>query len=251
MTVPDNRMLLAIDIGNTNIALGVFKGERLVKRLDIPTDHTRGYAGILKVLRARYHVDNAVICSVVPQATLLLARAARRQKIRTRVVNQGIKIPVKNRYRHPRQVGQDRLVNAFAGIRFYGTPLIIVDFGTAITFDVISRAGEYLGGMIVPGVQISLDALAQRTALLPRVQAGASRELIGRDTRSSMLSGVVRGYAALADGLISALCRTTGASQTVATGGASGLIVPYCQLLKRRDPDLTLKGLELLTRRTP
>jgi type III pantothenate kinase len=243
-------MLLAVDIGNTNITMGVFKGERLVRRLDIPTSATQEYAKRLKALRARYPIDNAVVCSVVPLATSLLARAARAQKVRIRIVNQGIKIPVKNRYRHPRQVGQDRLVNAFAGIRLYGTPLIIVDFGTAITFDVISRAGDYLGGMIVPGVQISLDALAERTALLPRVLARPAQELIGRDTRASMLAGVVRGYAALTDGLISLLRRSTGASMTVATGGAARLIVPYCRFVKTVDPDLTLKGIELLTRRS-
>lgn len=243
--------MLAVDIGNSNITLGVFEGKRLVRRTDIPTHAAKAKAAVLAALCRRHRVREAVICSVVPAMTPLMAQILRRQNVSTRLVTKDIKIPVRNKYRYPGQVGQDRLVNAYAGIQLYGKPLIIVDFGTAVTFDVVSQAGEYLGGMILPGAQVALDALAERTALLPRVRAARPREFIGTDTRASMLSGVINGYASLTDGLIRELCRCTGPCRAVATGGAARLIAPLCTRIQKVDLDLTLKGLMLLNGRAP
>jgi type III pantothenate kinase len=141
-------------------------------------------------------------------------------------------------------------VNAYAASAFYGTPAIVVDFGTAITFDIISKNGEYLGGMILPGLRISLDSLAERTALLPRVSLNCPRELIGRDTKNSILSGIVYGFAAMADNLSERIKRIIGRNACViGTGGNISLIAKYCRKLNKVDRDLTLKGLNLLYRR--
>jgi type III pantothenate kinase len=239
-------MLLAVDIGNTNTTMGVFDGKRLVRRLDITTSAISSCRETLKPLCSRYGIRQAIICSVVPRATPRLTQALRLLKVKPVLVQEDVKIPVRNRYRYPREVGQDRLVNAYAGIRLYAAPLVIVDFGTAITFDVISGSEEYRGGMICPGLQTSLDALHERTALLPRVRAGRPQEFIGRDTRASMLSGVVYGAACLTDGFIRSLRRSLGPAQAVATGGTARLVAPLCRSLKVVDPDLTLKGLMFL-----
>jgi len=163
------------------------------------------------------------------------------------IIGKGIKAPIKNLYRRPKQVGQDRLVNAYAGIKLYGAPLIAVDFGTAVTFDVVSGNKEYLGGMILPGLTISLDALNQRTALLPKIKLEEPKEFIGRDTKSSMLSGIVYGFAALTDDLVIRIKKKIGKDATViSTGGNIGLIGKYCRQIDKVDRDLTLKGLNLL-----
>jgi len=239
-------MLLAIDIGNTNISFGLFKGKVIVKRFAIPTKDYN--LKRLKKAAAKIDIADAVICSVVPSFTAKLARdlkilLARRPYI----IGKDIKVPIKNLYRKPEQVGQDRLVNAYAGVVFYGAPLVVVDFGTAVTFDVVSGGKEYLGGMILPGLRISLDALAERTALLPRIKLERPGEFIGRDTRNSMLSGIVYGFAALADDLSRRIKDKVGKDTLViATGGNINLIAKYCQGIDRIDRDLTLKGLNLI-----
>jgi type III pantothenate kinase len=163
------------------------------------------------------------------------------------IIGKAIKVPVRNLYRNPSQVGQDRLVNAYAGINLYGAPLIAVDFGTAITFDVVSKNKEYLGGMILPGLGISLDALNRNTALLPSIKLNAPKEFIGRDTRSSMLSGIVYGFAALTDDLVLRIKKKVGkGAKVIGTGGNISLIGKYCRCIDKIDKDLTLKGLNLI-----
>ena len=240
-------MLLAVDIGNTNIALGIFKGKSLLKRYTLATK-TKPYTLALKGIICRNKINNAIICSVVPKATAQIAKdiTASLGK-RPLIIGKDISVPVKNLYRKPKQVGQDRLVNAYAGIRLYKAPLVAVDFGTAITFDVVSKKGGYLGGMIIPGLGISLDALKRRTALLPAVKLKRPEEFIGKDTKNSMLSGIIYGFAALTDDLVMRIKNKIGRkAQIIGTGGNINLIKPYCRRIDKIDPDLTLKGLRLI-----
>ncbi|MCX5710342.1 MAG: type III pantothenate kinase [Candidatus Omnitrophica bacterium] len=236
-------MLLAVDIGNTNITFGLFRGKRLFRRFDIPT---RGYSrGKLKNLLKKAAVEGSIVCSVVPAATRVLARdLSALTGSRPYIIGKDIWVPIKNLYRKPKEVGQDRLVNAYTAARLYGAPAIVVDCGTAVTLDVVSRNTEYLGGMILPGLGISLDALYERTALLPKVKLTHPGKLIGRDTRSSILSGLVYGLAASIDELSRRIKQKIGRNALViATGGNIGLIKRYCNSISEVDPDLTLKGL--------
>jgi type III pantothenate kinase len=240
-------VLLAIDIGNTNISLGIFKGKSLKRRYTIATKEKRYYLYLKKIF-SRHKIDAAIVCSVVPKATKVIFRdLTRLLGKRPYIIGKDIRVPVKNLYRRPRQVGADRLVNAYAAAALYGAPLIIVDFGTAITFDVVSRKKEYLGGMILPGLEISLEALFQKTALLPRVKLNKPKELIGRDTPGSMLSGIVYGFAALSDDLAARIKKKIGKNaRVIGTGGNIALIGKYCRQFDKIDRDLTLKGLNLI-----
>jgi type III pantothenate kinase len=238
-------MLLAIDIGNTNITFGIFRGKNLFRKFDIPTDKF-SYAS-LKKKSGPFKPREAIICSVVPWATRQLEGVLSRMHIRPLIIGKDTLVPIKNLYRHPQQVGQDRLVNAYAVVRLYGAPAVIVDFGTAITFDVVSRNNEYKGGLIVPGLNISLKALSQRTALLPQLELSVPREFIGRDTKSSMLSGVVYGFASLTDILLSKIKKDIDKrAMVVATGGDVRLMARYCRKIDKIDETLTLKGLNLI-----
>jgi len=243
-------MLLAIDIGNTNISCGVFERIHLVKKYAIPTQ-AKDYSAYLAKIASKHKVDGVIVCSVVPRAAKELQRnIGKVLNKRPVVIGRDIVVPVKNLYRNPRQVGCDRLVNAYAGIILYGYPLIAVDFGTAVTFDIISRKKEYLGGMILPGLRISLEALGERTALLPKIRLKAPPEFIGRDTENSMLSGVVHGFAALTDGVIKQMKPGLGkGTRVIGTGGNINLIAKYCRSFDKIDQDLTLKGLNLLYNR--
>ncbi len=243
-------MLLAIDIGNTNINLGIFAGPRIIKRYAIATKDSKFLSGLKGIIR-RHKVDGAIISSVVPHATSIVSGILTRLiGKRPYIIGKDILVPLKNLYRKPKQVGQDRLVNAYAGCVIYGAPLVAIDFGTAVTFDVVSGNKEYLGGMILPGLGISLDALNQRTALLPRVKLCKPKEFIGRDTKSSMLSGIVYGFAAMTDDLAARIKEKIGRrALIIGTGGSVNLIAKYCKGLDKIDRDLTLKGLELLFRR--
>ena len=240
-------MLLAVDIGNTFITLGAFRDRRLVKRATLPTKSKAHLRGLKNFISGNI-IEAAIICSVVPKATAQIAKdiTASLGK-RPLIIGKDISVPVKNLYRKPKQVGQDRLVNAYAGIRLYKAPLVAVDFGTAITFDVVSKKGGYLGGMIIPGLGISLDALKRRTALLPAVKLKRPEEFIGKDTRNSMLSGIIYGFAALTDDLVMRIKNKIGRkAQIIGTGGNINLIKPYCRRIDKIDPDLTLKGLRLI-----
>jgi len=166
-----------------------------------------------------------------------------------RVVGQDVNVPLKNRYTYPEQVGQDRLVGAFAAWRAYKRDCIVADFGTAITIDVVTKSGEYLGGIIAPGLDISLDALASRTALLPKVELREPPELLGRDTANSIRSGLLFGCVALCDGLVTQLKRRYAPKAVVvATGGASKLIAAYARTINYLKPNLVLEGLSQLSR---
>ncbi len=240
-------MLLAIDIGNTTITFALFKKERLVRQWWMPTNQISVNLlrkGILKSER----LSAIIISSVAPKTlTELKKKLIHYLGIKPLIVGRDITIKVLNLYHNPEQVGSDRLVNALAGYQLYGGPLIIVDFGTAITFDIISRKGAYLGGIIAPGVKISLDALSERAALLPRINLSRPKSLVGKETTQSMTSGIVYGFSALCDGMISRLKKKYGSHiKVIATGGQAKNIVPYCKNITRTRLDLTLQGLRLI-----
>ncbi len=254
-------MLLAVDVGNTNIVVGVYDRDRLVASGRISTHSPRTvdeYAITLGGLLDRLGVPPAsvtriLIASVVPTATAGVVAALKGICRPTpRVVGEGgLRAPIRNRYRNPAQVGQDRLVNAVAARKKYGAPVLILDFGTAITVDLVSARGAYEGGMIAPGLEISLEARATRAALLPRIELTAPRTVLGRDTATSILSGVVYGYGALCDGLVTKLkaaakIRRPKGVPVVATGGHAAFIAPYCRTVTHVDPTLTLDGLALI-----
>jgi type III pantothenate kinase len=247
-------MLLAIDVGNTNITAGLFRGARLAARGSIPTRGSlRSLLRALKTSPGR--LDGVIVSSVVPRATVVLKRSLKQLRLKPLILGENIQAPVKNRYRLPSQVGQDRLVNGVAAYFLYGGPAIVVDFGTAVTLDLISARREYLGGLIVPGIGIGLEALVSRTALLPKIGLAPPSEFLGRDTRQSMLSGLFHGYGALCDGLVAGLkSRHAPEARVIATGGHCRLMAPYCRSVQIVNPDLTLQGLRLTyetARKTP
>ena len=235
-----------VDIGNTSITFGVFAGDRIIRRFNIPTG-----AYSLKKLRknlTRQIIDNSVLCSVVPVMTKVIEKDLKRLiKKQPYIIGKNLKVPIKNLYNKPKEVGADRLVNAYGCVKLYGYPAICVDFGTAITFDVISRKAEYLGGIIVPGLELSLETLSKRAALLPRITLKEPESLIGKNTVGSMRSGAIYGISALTDGLIKKLKVEIGKRVVVvATGGNSEFIAGFCKSIDRVDRDLTLKSLQLI-----
>lgn len=239
-------MLLAVDIGNTNITFGLFRGKSIESTFNIPT-----CLYSIKKLKSNLKnnkIKETIVCSVVPRLTRRLSEDLKTiADKKPYIIGKSIKVPIKNLYRNPGQVGQDRLVNAFAAISFYCAPAIVVDFGTAITFDIISKRKEYLGGMILPGLKISLEALNKRTALLPKVSLKKPNGFIGRDTRNSMLSGIIYGFSSLTDDLITRIKKRIGKDAlAIATGGNINLISKYCREIDKIDPFLTLKGLNRL-----
>jgi type III pantothenate kinase len=212
-------MLLAVDIGNTTIGFAVInKAGHILSVTIIDTDaHANKIkAVVVKILKA-HAISRAIICSVVPKASktmedilssyhVIPAKAGIHKKILPiSIIGRDLKVPIKNCYKNPNQVGQDRLVGAYGAMKIYGCPLIVVDLGTAITFDVISTKGEYLGGAIVPGIRLSAESLFLKTALLPRIEIQAPRRIIGKTTQESILSGLFYGYGSLCKGMIDLL----------------------------------------------
>ena len=249
-------MILAIDIGNTTTSFGVFEKSKLKSQFAIATQPWRTPDEITLQLKAlattrKLHLSAAkqiVICSVVPRMTAVLTESLKSlEAVPIAIVGQDVQVPLKNKYRYPEQVGQDRLVGAFAAWQRFKNTCIVADFGTAITIDVVTKAGEYLGGVIAPGLEISLEALATRTALLPKVELKEPPQLLGQDTANSIRSGLIYGCAALCDGLISQLKAQYGPNAVVvATGGASPLIAKYANTLHHVRPNLVLEGLSAL-----
>ena len=242
-------MTLTVDIGNTNITFGVFKEKKLLKKLSLPTEMLNGFRGKVRKSFSSYKIRRILVCSVVPKAERpLISVLWKVFKVKPSLLGKDIKIPIKNLYKNPRQVGHDRLVVAYAGCMLYKVPLIMIDFGTAVTFDVISRRKEYLGGIIVPGVKLSLRALQEKAALLPQIKLKKAKTLLGRTTKESMTSGILYGYGAMCDGLVSKLNKKFRCKfNVIATGGNARLISRYTRVIKKLDEDLVLKGINLIS----
>jgi type III pantothenate kinase len=249
-------MLLAIDIGNSNVVLGVFDKERLVEnwRVGTKTQITPDeYAMIFKDLfnfagLDFSQIDGVIISTVVPPLLPVMAEMSRKYfRMEPLVVTHELTTGITIRYDNPKEIGADRIVNAAAAYRLYGGPIIIVDFGTATTFCAVTKSGEYLGGAIAPGVKISAEALFQRAAKLPRVELVKPRSVIGSDTISAMQAGILYGYAGLVDGIVERMKKELSPeAKVVATGGLAELVAPETRSIKEVKPHLTLEGLRLL-----
>jgi type III pantothenate kinase len=252
-------MLLVVDVGNTQTHLGTFDGTELVEHWRFATvrsstaDELGAALRSLLALRGMSFadLDASIVSSTVPQLRPEWSdMAARYLGHELLVVGPGLRTGMPIRYDNPREIGPDRLVNAVAGFEQVGGPCVIVDFGTAVTHDVVSAGGEYLGGVIFPGVEISLEALSERAAALPKIDLTEPRGLIGKTTVDAIRSGVLYGFAAMVDGILARLRAELGAeTRAIATGGLAGIVVPYCQAIDEVDDLLTLTGLRLIWER--
>ena len=252
-------MLLALDVGNTNTVIGVFDGKALLThwRLSTRREGTRDeYAMLIKGLfdfagLAFQGVSAVIISSVVPPLQGPLEEMARHYfGVEPMIVGPGIKTGMPILYESPRDVGADRIVNAVAAFEAYGGPCIVVDFGTATTFDAISVRGEYLGGAICPGIGISSEALFQHAAKLPRVDITRPKVIIGKNTVGSMQAGLFYGYLSLVEGIVARMrAELGGRAAVVATGGLAQLLLTESTAVDHVDPLLTLTGLRILFER--
>lgn len=249
-------MLLCIDIGNTNITLGLYEGDKLGPRWRLATDHERmpDEFGILLINLFTHvglssaDIGCAALASVVPTLTEKWVQVCRSYLgCEPLVVNAKVKTGVKILYDEPSLVGADRIVDAAAAYRLYGGPTCIVDFGTATTFDAISREGYYLGGAISPGIGIAAEALFQRTAKLPRVELERPPTAIGRNTTQAMQSGLLFGYVGLVEGMVARYRAELGPDmKVIATGGLAELIAKETSVIQHVAPWLTLDGLRMI-----
>lgn len=244
-------MILLFDIGNTHTHLGLANGERLIKQINIPT--TGWFKGTAEALARKFAgqraIHGVVLCSVVPRATSLARVAVKRlwglnclELTTTTLRGVGIDYP------QPKSIGPDRLANAVAARHHFGAPVVVVDFGTAVTFDVVNRAGDYVGGIIAPGLSAMTDYLHEKTALLPRIKIREINNPIGKTTEQAMLVGAVHGYRGLIRELLMELKRElkTRHLPVVATGGYGRLIAARLPEITSVDPLLTLEGLRLV-----
>ncbi len=253
------RLLLAIDVGNTNIVLGVFDldrdGHPLLHawRLATSRERTVDEYGLSSFALLRHSgleprdIQEVVISSVVPPLHPVMDAWIKVYfKADPLWIEPGIKTGLKVVIENPSELGADRIVNAVAGLERYGAPLIAVDFGTATTFDVVNAKREYLGGLIVPGLKLGAEALFQRTSRLPRVEITEPERLIGRNTVQAMQSGLFYGYVGQVDGILERLLAEQPGSAVVATGGLAKVIAPASRHIQHLEPDLTLEGLRLI-----
>lgn len=259
-------MLLAVDVGNTQTVIGLYDrtpaeaatsaDEGLVDHWRIATDHERT-ADELAVMISGFlgfhgfswddDIHGIAVCSGVPRITAALRDMTSRYfGFAPVVIAPGVKTGIPILYDNPREVGADRIANAVAAFHLWGGPTIVVDFGTATTCEVVSEKGEYLGGAIAPGIEISLEALFQRAAALRAVELVEPRNVIGKSTVESMQSGAIYGFAGQVDGLVRRIEDEIGPSTVVATGGLGSLIAPYSTTIDRTEPWLTLHGLRLV-----
>ena len=248
-------MLLAIDIGNTNIVIGLYRGQDIVASWRISSDARRmadEYAATLYSLFAQRglspkEVQAVAIASVVPPLITtfqeLCGRFFEREPF---FVGPGVRTGVRVQFENPKEVGPDRIANALATYRRYGGPAVVIDLGTATTFDAISSEGDYVGGAIAPGMGIAADALFQRTARLPRIELMRPRSAIGRTTVAGMQSGIVFGYVGLIEGLVARFQRELGSARVIATGGLAEVIAKETTVIEVVDQNLTLDGIRMI-----
>ena len=248
--------LLAVDVGNTNTVLGVFRGSDLVNHFRIETNAGRTSDELAVLVRSLLELqgfawgslDAGIVSSVVPPAVFPIQRFFKQYLgAPALVVGPGIKTGMPILYENPREVGADRIVNAVAAFETYHCGCIIVDFGTATTWDVVTPRGEYLGGAIAPGIQISAEALYSHAAKLPRVEIHRPGKVIGRNTVSSMQSGLLYGYAGMVDALVTRIrAEVDFPAKCLATGGLARLLASESSTIETTDELLTLKGLKIL-----
>ena len=248
-------MLLAVDIGNTNTVLGVFDDATLVESWRVKTDArdtadelALTYQGLLGPTK----VDGVAACSTVPavlgQLRIMLSRYY--PNLPAVVVEPGVRTGVPLLYDNPKELGSDRIVNALAAYHLYGGPAVVVDFGTSTNFDVVSAKGEFIGGVLAPGIEISIDALASRAARLLKVELTRPRAVIGKSTVEALQSGILYGFAGQIDGLVRRILAELGGDATViATGGLAQVVIAESETLQVYEPDLTLIGLRLVYER--
>lgn len=252
-------MLLVIDVGNTHTVLGLYEGETLVRHFRVESAKERTIdeyhvllASLVQVAGVQAdEIQDSILASVVPALSDTFAHAVRLAfGHQVLVVGPGIKTGMPILYENPREVGADRIVNAIAAYEHARGAVIVVDFGTATTFDVVSRRGEYLGGVIAPGVMVSAEALFSRAAKLPRTEIAKPSRALGRNTIHSMQSGIIFGYVGLVDGMVHRLKRELGyPAQVLATGGLAELIEEESETIDAVEPFLTLEGLRILYER--
>ncbi|SEN83512.1 pantothenate kinase [Mesobacillus persicus] len=252
-------MIFVIDVGNTNIVLGVYDQDELKHHWRIETNRHKSedeYGMAVKALFEHVNlsfraIDGIIISSVVPPIMFALERMCQKYfHIKPFVVGPGIKTGLNIKYENPREVGADRIVNAVAGIQEYGSPLIIVDFGTATTYCYINEHKQYMGGAIAPGIGISTEALYSKAAKLPRIEITRPDDIIGKNTVAAMQSGILYGYVGQVEGIVKRMKAIGGPDPTViATGGLAGLIADESSVIDIVDPYLTLKGLQLIYKR--
>jgi type III pantothenate kinase len=249
-------MLLAIDIGNTNTVIGVFEADVLERSWRIKTD-ARSTADELALtfrgLLTDHMISGVAACSTVPAALRELRSmlAAYYPDVPTVLVEPGVRTGVSLQYENPKEVGADRIVNTLAAHHLVAGPAIVVDFGTTTNFDVVNANGDFLGGALAPGIEISLDALAARAAQLRKVELVAPRGPIGKSTVEALQSGILYGFAGQVDGLVRRLSvalhpEDPSAVEVIATGGLATLVIEHCETVTRHEPDLTLLGLRLV-----
>lgn len=252
-------MILAVDVGNTNIVLGIYEQRRLLHHWRLGTNRsaTVDEYGIMVHNLFRFAgiseqaIEAVVISSVVPPLMFVLEELCLKYvKKKPLVVGPGIKTGLNIRIENPREVGADRIVNAVAGVELYGAPLIIVDFGTATTYDYIDDKGQLLGCAIAPGIGISTEALYEKAAKLPRIELVRPRSTVGRNTVAAMQAGIIFGYAGQVDGIVQRMREEFSSSaKVIATGGLAGLIADESRTVETVNPLLTLQGLQLIYER--
>jgi len=253
----EREMLLALDIGNTNTVIGVYRNSSLLEhwRLETKKERTADELGIFLKELFQFselsfgQIGGVVVASVVPPLDFAVERMCQRYlKLKPLWVNHRTKSPVAIKIDSPKELGADRIANAVAGYKIYGGPLIIVDFGTATTFDYLNARGEYVGGMIAPGIAISNEALFEKASKLPHIEIKKPEKAIGRNTIDSMQAGIYFGYVGMVDEIVRRITREIRGQKpkVIATGGFTSLIVPESKTIKKVDPNLTLEGLRLI-----
>ncbi len=246
--------LLAIDVGNTQTGFGLFEGAELREHWRVATERSRS-GDELGALFGNFldlsAVEGVAVASTVPQLHRAYEDFAKEYaRAELLEVGPGVKTGVPVRYDDPREVGPDRIANAVGAVERYGAPCIVVDFGTSTNFDVVSPAGEYVGGVLAPGIEVSMEALAARAARLFRIDFAAPETVIAKNTAQSLQSGLVYGFAGQVDGIVDRIRGELGVeARTVATGGLADLIVPHARTLEQIDPFLTLEGIRLIWER--
>src|SRR5213596_545446 len=246
--------LLAVDVGNTQTALGLFEGGELTRRWRLATEPQRTgdelglfLGGLLEV----GSLEGISLASTVPALIRSYEELAARAGLSLLVLGPGTKTGMPIRYDDPREVGPDRIANAVAARERYGAPAIVVDFGTSTNFDVVSATGEYVGGVLAPGIEVSMDALFERAARLVKVDFAAPETAIGKTTESALRSGLVYGFAGQVDGIVERIRAELGdeSAPVIGTGGLAELIAPHAKTIEKVDPFLTLEGLRLVWER--